>query len=113
MNVDCKHSSAKMTKIENGKVEAFCSDCNHSLQKGIEHFDKMSLLHTLSEDVCEDCEHNGDCWDGGCGIMPNPNFMKFYCKKGVYLCFGEFELDVIQQTAIMELERRKKEGIGG
>lgn len=109
MDTECNHGSAKITKIEGGKVEAVCNDCKHSLQKDFDKFDKMSLLYMFSEDVCEDCEHNGDCWDGGCGIMPNPNFMRFYCNKGAHLCFGDFELNIVQQTAIIELERRKKQ----
>lgn len=96
-------------RIEGGEVKAFCSDCNHALISDLVKWDKMSLLYYFSEDICVDCEHVTDCWECEHRVMPKPNFMKYYCKKGAYFCFGEDnKLDMISQTAIMELEKRKK-----
>lgn len=99
-------------RIEGGKVKAFCSDCNHALISDLDKWDKLSLLHYFSEDVCDGCEHVTDCWECEHRVMPKPNFMKYYCKKGAHFCFGEIQLNMVQQTAIMELERRKKNGQG-
>lgn len=112
MTVNCDHKNREIIKIEDGKVEALCGDCNHTLQRDLVKFDLMSLLHQFSEDVCVGCEHIPKCWDGELMVMPEPNFMRYYCKKGAHLCFGEFELNMVQQAAIMALEQRKKEAVG-
>lgn len=111
--MNCDHKNYKIIKIEDGKVEAYCGNCNHTLQRNLEKFtDKMNLLFHFSEDICATCEHIPNCWDSEHRVMPKPNFMKHYCKKGAHYCFGNLELDIVQRTAIMELERRKREGVG-
>lgn len=109
----CEHKDNKILKIEGGKLVILCNDCNTNLQSDIKKWDNMSLLYHFSEDVCVSCEHVTDCWECEERVMPKPNFMKYYCKKGAYFCFGDDnKLDTISLTAIMELERRKKNGVG-
>ena len=108
---ECKHIEYKVRSITETRVEAYCTGCKRNMTSTLEKWDKMSLLFHFSNDVCEGCDHVSKCWDSDLRVMPDPNVMKYYCKKGAGYCFPG-ELDLTSRLTIDEIERRESNTFG-
>jgi len=90
----CKdHKSLENVKLigvdKSYNVRAECTLCKAKLATRLENFpDYHNLLHYFSEDVCSGCANVVNCWSEGM-IMPNPTFMKRFCKRGIWRIFEE------------------------